>query len=162
MPPLATFAVELIVGWVILFGGVAGLIATFRTRGAPGFGWSLFSAVLGIITGIVLLICPLSGMLTLTLVLSAFLTVGGISSIMYALAHRRQETRRWGWMLFSGIIDLVLSAMIFWGFPATAGWAIGLIVGINMIFGGTALAAMALRARGNVGVNKVEPVLPAT
>jgi uncharacterized membrane protein HdeD (DUF308 family) len=146
-PPLATITVELTVGWVILFSGVAGLVATFRTRGTPGFGWALLSAVIGITTGIVLLIWPLSGVLTLTLILSAFLTIEGVASIMYALAHRREKTRRWGFVLFSGITDLILSAMIFWGFPATAGWVIGLIVGINLIFGGTALIAMALQSR---------------
>jgi uncharacterized membrane protein HdeD (DUF308 family) len=146
-PPLATLTVELTVGWVILFSGIAGLIATFRTRGTPGFGWALLSAVIGITTGIVLLIWPLSGVLTLTLIVSAFLTIEGVASIMYALAHRRERTPRWGLVLLSGITDLVLSAIIFWGFPATAGWVLGLIVGINLMFGGTALTAMALQSR---------------
>jgi uncharacterized membrane protein HdeD (DUF308 family) len=149
VPPLATFAVELIVGWIILFGGVAGLIATFQTRGSPGFGWSLLSGIIGIITGALLLIWPLSGVLTLTLVLSAFLAVEGASSIMYAFAHRRQKTPRWGFMLFSGITDLILSGIIFWGFPGTAAWVVGLIVGINMLFGGAALVAIALQAHGS-------------
>jgi uncharacterized membrane protein HdeD (DUF308 family) len=52
-------------------------------------------------------------------------------------------------MLVSGIIDLILGAMIFAGLPSTAAWALGLLVGINMVFGGTALAAMALHARDN-------------
>jgi uncharacterized membrane protein HdeD (DUF308 family) len=154
-PPLATITVELTVGWVILFSGVAGLIATFRTRGTPGFGWALLSAVIGITTGMLLLIWPVSGVLTLTLIVSTFLAIEGVASIMYALAHRREKTRRWGFVLFSGITDLILSAMIFWGFPATAGWVIGLIVGINLMFGGTALIAMALRSREEAALNKV-------
>jgi uncharacterized membrane protein HdeD (DUF308 family) len=68
---------------------------------------------------------------------------------MYALAHRRQQTPRWGFMLFSGIVDLILAAMIFWGFPGTSAWIIGLLVGVNMIFGGTALIAMALQAHAD-------------
>jgi uncharacterized membrane protein HdeD (DUF308 family) len=66
---------------------------------------------------------------------------------MFALDHRRELSGQWGWMLMSGIIDLVLAVMIFAGLPSTASWAVGLLVGINMIFGGTALIAMALHAR---------------
>src|SRR5436189_186403 len=73
--------------------------------------------------------------------------VEGIASVMYALEHRQQLSGRWGWMLASGIIDLILAAMVFAGLPGSAAWAIGLLVGINMIFGGSALIAMALAAR---------------
>jgi uncharacterized membrane protein HdeD (DUF308 family) len=66
---------------------------------------------------------------------------------MFALDHRRELSGQWGWMLMSGIIDLILAVMIFAGLPSTAAWAVGLLVGINMIFGGTALIAMALHAR---------------
>jgi uncharacterized membrane protein HdeD (DUF308 family) len=66
---------------------------------------------------------------------------------MFALDHKREVSGKWGWMLVSGIVDLLLAAMIFAGLPATSAWAIGLLVGINMIFGGVALAAIALHAR---------------
>jgi uncharacterized membrane protein HdeD (DUF308 family) len=66
---------------------------------------------------------------------------------MFALEHRRELSGRWGWMLASGIIDLILATIILAGLPGTAAWAIGLLVGTNMVFGGTALIAMALHAR---------------
>ena len=66
---------------------------------------------------------------------------------MYALEHRRELSGRWEWMLVSGIIDLVLAGIIFAGLPGTAEWALGLLVGINMVFGGMALVAIALHAR---------------
>ncbi len=66
---------------------------------------------------------------------------------MFAIDHRRELSGQWGWMLMSGIVDLVLSAMLLAGLPSTAVWALGLLVGINMMFGGTALIAMALHAR---------------
>ncbi|HEY0747975.1 MAG TPA: HdeD family acid-resistance protein [Steroidobacteraceae bacterium] len=152
VPPLATFGVELLIGWIVLLSGVVGLAMTVRTRGSPGFGWSLLSALIAIAAGAVLLIWPLSGALSLTVILTAFLAFEGIVSVMYALAHRRERTPRWGLMLFSGIVDLVLAAMIFSGLPGTAAWAIGLLVGINMVFGGSALIAMALQARTDVAV----------
>jgi uncharacterized membrane protein HdeD (DUF308 family) len=147
VPPVATVTVEILIGWLILLSGVLGLVMTFQTRGSPGFGWSLLSAAVGIAAGVVLLLWPLSGVLTLTVILTAFLTVEGVVSIMYALAHRRESSSRWQMMLLSGIVDLILAGLILAGLPGTAAWAIGLIVGINLLFGGVALAAIALQAR---------------
>jgi uncharacterized membrane protein HdeD (DUF308 family) len=147
LPQVATLAVAILIGWLFLISGVMGLIATFWMRQAPGFWWSLLSAVLGIAAGLVLLAWPVSGAVSLTLVLIVFFIIEGIATIMFALDHRAQLSGRWGWMLVSGIVDLILSALIFAGLPATAAWAIGLLVGINMIFGGASLIAMALHAR---------------
>lgn len=147
VPNIATLAAAILIGWLLLLSGVIGLIATLRMRSAPGFGWSLLSAVIGIAAGVVLLLWPLSGALSLTLVLTAFLTVEGVASILYALEHKRELSGRWGVMLFSGVVDLILAGMIFAGFPGTAAWAIGLLVGINLVFGGVAVIAMALHAR---------------
>jgi len=147
LPILATLAVAILIGWLLLVSGVLGLVSSIWMRRAPGFLWSLLSALLGIAAGVVLLWWPLSGALSLTVILTVFLTVEGIISIMYALEHKRDLSGRWGMMLLSGIVDLILAAMIFLGLPATAAWAIGLLVGINLVFGGSALAAMALHAR---------------
>jgi uncharacterized membrane protein HdeD (DUF308 family) len=147
VPPLATIAFTLFLGWLFLISGVVGLFTTFWARQAPGFWWSLFSAVLAIAAGIVLLAWPVSGAVSLTLLLIVFFTIEGVLSIMYALEHKKELSGRWGWMLASGIIDLVLAAIILIGLPGTAVWALGLLVGINMLFGGSALIAMALHAR---------------
>jgi uncharacterized membrane protein HdeD (DUF308 family) len=147
VPPLATLAFTIVIGWIFLVSGVVGLITTFWARHAPGFWWSLISALIGIAAGLVLLITPLGGTLSLTLVLIAFFVIEGVASIMYAIEHRNQLSGRWGWMLISGIVDLILAAIIFAGLPGTAAWALGLLVGINMVFGGAALIGMALAAR---------------
>ncbi|MGA8654185.1 MAG: HdeD family acid-resistance protein [Xanthobacteraceae bacterium] len=147
VPPIATLAFTIIIGWLFLVSGIVGLITTFWARGAPGFWWSLISAIIAIAAGVVLLLWPISGTISLTLVLIAFFVVEGIVSIMYAIEHRRQLTGQWVWMLVSGIVDLILAGIIFAGLPGTAAWALGLLVGINMVFGGAALIAMALAAR---------------
>jgi len=147
VPPIATIAFTFVIGWVFLFGGAAGLFTTFYIGRAPGFWWSLISALIGIAAGVILLARPITGALSLTLVLIAFFVVEGIASIFYAIEHRNQLSGRWGWMLVSGIVDLILAAIILSGLPETAVWAIGLLVGINMLFGGSALIAMALAAR---------------
>ncbi len=147
VPPIATIAFTIIIGWLFLISGGVGLATTFYMRHAPGFWWALLSAVIGIAAGIVLLIRPVTGSLSLTLVLIAFFVVEGIATILYAIEHRNQLSGRWGWMLFSGIVDLILAGIIFSGLPGTAAWALGLLVGINMLFGGVAMIGMALAAR---------------
>ena len=147
IPPLATLAVTILLGWLFLISGLIGLATSFWMRQAPGFIWSLVSAALGILVGVLLLVQPMQGALTLTLVLIAFFIIEGIASIMFALDHKRELSGQWGWMLASGLVDLILSVMILAGLPSTAAWAIGLLVGINMMFGGSALIAMALHAR---------------
>lgn len=147
IPPIATFAVEILLGWIFLICGIAGLITTFWMRQAPGFWWSLISAIIAIAAGIVLLVWPLNGILSLTLVLIVFFIVEGVASIMFALEHKREISGRWGWMLVNGITDLILAAIILAGLPGTVAWALGLLVGIDMVFGGMALIAMALHAR---------------
>jgi len=148
LPVLATITFTILIGWLFLISGIVGLITTLwmRTR-VPGFWWSLLSAAIGIVAGVLLLIWPLTGSLSLTLVLSAFFIVEGVASIMYAIEHRNQLSGRWGWMLVSGIVDLILAGIIIAGLPGTAFWALGLLVGINLLFGGAALIAMAMAAR---------------
>jgi uncharacterized membrane protein HdeD (DUF308 family) len=145
-PVVASVAATVFFGWILLISGVAGLLTTFRGRQLPGFGWALFSAVVGIVAGTLLLIWPLQGTLSLTAVLIAFLWIEGVVTIMYALEHRT-ASGRWRWMLASGILDLGLGMLLLAGLPGTALWALGLIVGINLLFGGWALILMALHAR---------------
>ena len=147
VPPIATLAFTLVIGWLFLISGVVGLFTTFYMRNAPGFWWSMFSAAIAILAGGVLLAQPITGTLSLTFVLIAFFVIEGILTIMYALDHRNQLSSRWGWMLASGIVDLVLAGIIFAGLPGSAAWALGLLVGINMVFGGTAMIGMALAAK---------------
>jgi len=147
IPPLATLAVTILFGWLFLVSGIIGLITTFWMRNAPGFWWALVSAALAILAGGWLLAQPIAGALSLTLILIAFFMIEGIASIFFSLDHRRELSGQWGWMLASGAVDLVLAAMLLMGLPSTAVWALGLLVGINMVFGGIALIAMALHAR---------------
>jgi uncharacterized membrane protein HdeD (DUF308 family) len=157
IPPIATIAVTIFLGWLFLISGIVGLVTTFWARHAPGFWWSLLSAVLAIAAGIVLLGWPVPGAVSLTLLLIAFFIIEGVLSILYAFEHKKELTGRWGWMLISGIIDLILAAIIWGGLPGTAAWALGLLVGINMLFGGSAMIAMALHARSADAVTTTAP-----
>jgi uncharacterized membrane protein HdeD (DUF308 family) len=147
VPPFATLAATIFFGWLFLISGVVGLVTTLRTRGLPGFWWSLASAILGIAVGVMLIVSPIRGAISLTFLLIAFFFVEGIVSIMFALDHRRELPGGWGWMLASGIVDLALGVLITAGLPGSAVWALGLLVGVNLTFGGVALIAMALQAQ---------------
>ena len=146
-PPLASLAVTIFLGWMFLISGIAGLALTFWARPMPGFWWSLISAILAIGAGIILSAKPVQGTLTLTIVVGAYFLAEGVATIMYALEHRRELSERWSWMLFSGVLDILIAAMIITGLPGSAEWAIGLLVGINLLFGGASLIGVALAAR---------------
>lgn len=147
IPAIASLAVAIFLGWVFLIGGIVGLVTTLGGRHAPGFGWSLASAIITIVAGAVLLIWPITGAFSLTLVIAAFLVADGFVSMMLAVEHRRQMAHRWGWLFLNGVIDVVLAGLIVWLLPASGLWILGVIVGIDFIFGGTALIGMALAAR---------------
>jgi uncharacterized membrane protein HdeD (DUF308 family) len=149
VPPLASLAVTIFLGWLFLISGIAGLALTFWARGMPGFWWSLISAVLGIVAGIILLVRPVQGTLTLTIVVGAYFLAEGVATIMYALEHKRELSERWSWLLVAGVLDILIAAMIIVGLPGSAEWAIGLLVGINLLFGGASLIGMALAARNS-------------
>jgi uncharacterized membrane protein HdeD (DUF308 family) len=150
VPLFAGLAITIILGSLFLASGLVGLGTTFAMRHAPGFWWSLLSAVLAIIVGALLLARPGLGLVSLTYVLIAFFIVEGVASIMYAFEHRRQLSGRWGWMLTSGIVDLFLAFVIFAGLPGSLAWALGLIVGVNMVFGGASMIGMAAAARSEM------------
>ena len=131
----------------IIGSGIAGLFATFWARQMPVFWWSLFSAALAVLAGGILLAKPEQGVLTLTIVVGAYFLAEGVVTIMYALEHRRELSDRWSWLLLSGVMDLLIAFIIVAGLPGSAEWAIGLLVGINLVLGGASLVGMALAAR---------------
>jgi uncharacterized membrane protein HdeD (DUF308 family) len=147
VPPLASLAVTIFLGWMFLISGIAGLIVTFWARQMPGFWWSLFSAALAVLAGGILLARPVQGILTLTIVVGAYFLAEGVATIMYALEHRRELSERWSWLLISGLMDILVAFLIVAGLPGSAEWAIGLLVGINLVLGGASLVGMALAAR---------------
>lgn len=151
VPVMAGLVATIFLGWLFVVAGVVGLVATLRARSAPGFGWALLSAIAALLAGLVLLWNPFQGLATLTYVLTAFFIIDGLLIIALAIAHRRELSGRWQWMLVNGIVDLGLAAIILSGLPATLFWALGLIVGIDLIFGGASLIAMALEARNAPG-----------
>jgi len=154
-------------GWIAL-AGVAGLLAVsagvfYREwRGSVPAAAIAFLVAVGIaqfnprqgdlvpqLAGLVLLARPMQGVLTLTIVVGAYFLAEGVATIMYALEHRRELSERWSWLLVSGLMDILIAFLIIAGLPGSAEWAIGLLVGINLVLGGASLVGMALAARNS-------------
>lgn len=148
VPGVATIAVELMVGWLLLISGLIGLISVIRSgTSSPGFWWNLLGAVVFLLAGIALLWDPIAGAVTLTLILAAYLLATGIAKLIATPHYRRTISDSWGWILFSAIVDIVLGLLIVSGLPGNALWILGLLVGINLLFSGIALTFTALGAR---------------
>jgi uncharacterized membrane protein HdeD (DUF308 family) len=147
-PMVATLAVGLTVGWLLLFGGVSGLFAVYSAgRSAPGFGWNLLIAIVYVLAGLSLVISPIAGVVTLTIILAAYLLAGGIARILMAFGYRSNVPTAWGWVLFSGLVDVLLAVIIISGMPGTAIWVLGLLVGVNLLMMGISILMVALAVR---------------
>jgi uncharacterized membrane protein HdeD (DUF308 family) len=144
-PVYATFAVQALLGWILIIGGIAQGVHAFMAKGWGGFLFELLSALLYLAVGALLLVNPVEGALALTIVLTAFLVVEGIFKII--MAWRVRGHARWGWLLASGIVSLILAALIWAQWPSSALWVIGLLVGVHLLFTGWALLMLALAAR---------------
>jgi uncharacterized membrane protein HdeD (DUF308 family) len=147
VPPMAGLLATVVLGWLFFIAGIVGLVATSRTPEAPGFKWSLLSASVAVIAGALLLWNPFQGLVTLTYVLTVFFAVDGMLIVILAITYRRELSGKWEWMMVNGVIDLMIACIIIAGFPGTLVSAFSLLVGIDMMFGGAALIAMALEAR---------------
>jgi uncharacterized membrane protein HdeD (DUF308 family) len=146
-PVAASIAVAIYVGWLLLISGVIGLIAIISTHHVHAFLWSLVTAALSVLIGVLLVLMPVQGAISLTIVLTAFFIAEGVFQTAVAIASRQVLRGTWVWMLLSGIADLVLAAIIIEGWPGTAIWALGLLVGVNLLTSGWAVVVAALAGR---------------
>lgn len=149
-PQISTLAVDISAGWIFLLSGLVGLITMFFVPNVPAFLWSLLTSALSLFCGVLLLWHPIEGAVSLTLVLVAFFIVEGIFQIAAAIRYREALPDSWGWMMMSGIADLALAAVIISGWPGSASWALGLIVGVNLITSGLAITMVAITGRNVV------------
>jgi len=132
-PVIATLATVTVLGVLILAGGVIETVGAFWCHEWSGFFLALLSGILGLVVGLMLLGNPIQGGITLTILLASFLFVGGIFKAVAAIAHRFEG---WGWLLLSGVIDVVLGVMIWRELPMSGLTIIGVLVGISLIFRG--------------------------
>lgn len=148
LPALAIVAVNLLLGWLFLAVGALGLITTVMARQAPGFWWAVASAVASIVAGIFLTVWPMKGFYAVTIALAGFLLFDGLMMILFGIDHRRRQSRRWLWLVINGVIDLFLAPLILLvTFVVAAIWLLPTVIGIDLLFGGWSLVAVATAAK---------------
>ncbi|HNP37572.1 MAG TPA: HdeD family acid-resistance protein [Woeseiaceae bacterium] len=144
-PKAATTAVELLVGSILTVYGALGAKNAFRHVRWNRFLWSLFGALFAFGAGLLLLLFPMTGVLSLTLLVAAFFLASG--SFRVLLAVRLRPADRWVWLLLSGLLAITLAVAISVHWPELDIWVIGLLLGIDLIFSGFAAVLLAQAAR---------------
>jgi len=143
-PVIASVAVDIYIGWLFMLSGLLGLVAMFSARDVSAFFWMLLTSALSLAVGILLIWKPGEGTVSLTLVLTAFLIAEGVFQVGVSFSYRDVLPDSWGWMLASGIADIVLAGLIIYFWPQSASWTLGLIVGVNLITTGLAILMTAI------------------
>ena len=133
-PGPAALAATIFFGAMFFVGGVAEVAHAVATRAEIGFAWKLLSGIAMIVLGALFAIFPLAGIATLALVVGGLLLAHGVGSVMLAL--KRRPGRGWGWILFDGVLSIVLAIMIAVGWPASSIPIIGLLAGFSLISAG--------------------------
>lgn len=134
MPEIAAIATALTLAWLLVLAGVVEVVHAFQTRHRTGFGWRLAAGIITLILGLLLLVFPIAGIATLALWIGAFIFAGGIVRLI--LAFRVRPAKGWGWVLFDGLLGIVIGALIAWGWPAGSIAFIGLLTGFWLLFWG--------------------------
>lgn len=144
-PFVTGISLTLLVGVLLIVGGIFNFIGAFRSQGWGGFVWQIVLGAIGVIAGVALFFDPVLGLVTLTLLVIAYLFVSGIVEIVMGIRLRGE--RNWAVSIVSGAIGILLAALLWIGFPSTAAWAVGVLFGVNLLVSGISMAILALGAR---------------
>jgi uncharacterized membrane protein HdeD (DUF308 family) len=150
LPALASLVAVAVFGWVMIVAAIFQIAHAIRVRQWPGFALQLLGGLLYGGAGVLALLYPVPSLFGLTLFVGALLLAEGILRVVLAWRVRVQGDwgqEGWGWFLAAGIASIVLGGMLLVGWPATALWALGLLMGIDLIFGGSTNVAVALLCR---------------
>jgi uncharacterized membrane protein HdeD (DUF308 family) len=145
IPFLASVAVTLVVAWLIIFGGIVHIVLGFHSHGAGSVIWKLLVGIAYLVVGGYMLLHPVLGAASLTLVLAALFLIEGILNIV--LYFKMRPMHGAGWVLFDGIVTLLLGALIYLQWPLSSVWAIGILVGISMVISGFARIGLSVAVR---------------
>jgi len=145
-PAVAGLGVALLVGWLLVLGGIAHFVSAFDGGGARRVTLHVLAGIVFVLGGLYLLMQPLLALGTLTLLLALVIIAVGVCEIIAYFRHRSAQAS--GWLLFNGIIALLLGGMIWFHWPSSSVWAIGTLVGVNLLLTGFSRLMLGLAARG--------------
>jgi uncharacterized membrane protein HdeD (DUF308 family) len=145
LPQIFAFGIEVVIGVLLI---IAGLVASYRAFTREKLLHSIFwlaIGVIGIVIGILMLVYPWKGILALTIMLTIYFFLDGLTKLM--MAARLRHTSYWTWYLLCGLVSVILAVVVWAGWPNSSYWLLGLLLGINFIFFGCARIALALSLR---------------
>ena len=145
VPPASGIAVTILLGWLMVFAGAAHLAYAWHTRSGGGLFWGILLGIIYIAAGGCVLLHPMAGLASLTVVLAVYLLVE--SGLEFILSFQLRPLAGSGWLLFDGIVSFILATMIWRTWPASTMWVVGTLVGIGMLFSGVARLMISLAAR---------------
>lgn len=144
-PFFAGVAVSIFLGWLILFGGLAHLVYAWSERGVGAVLWQVLIALVYFVAAYYLLARPISGVVTLTLILAFYIAMQGVIELVTWLQLRKQHGA--AWFLINGLVSLIVAALIFAHWPSSSAWALGTLVGISVLMSGIARLTLPTRRR---------------
>ena len=144
-PVVAGVAVTALIGWALLLGGIAHFVFAYHLRHAGGLVWEVLVGLVYVVMGVYLFLHPLAGLVTLTLFIAIYLLFKGIAEVVGWFAVRHAPGS--GWLLFNGVVSVVLSILIWTHLPFSADWVPGTLIGIAILFSGVSRLALGLAAR---------------
>jgi uncharacterized membrane protein HdeD (DUF308 family) len=144
-PLAAGIAINVLVAWLLVFSGCVHLVFSWYTRGIGGLLGELLLGILYICIGVYLLMHPVAGLKALTIALAIYLLLEAILEFVLGFTFRPLPGS--GWLLFDGILTLILAVMIWRAWPSSSEWAVGILVGVSMLFSGTSRLMLSLAAR---------------
>jgi uncharacterized membrane protein HdeD (DUF308 family) len=145
MPPAAGLAINIVVAWLLLLSGAMHLVFAWHTRTAGAALWEVLLGLVYGVIGIYLLAQPVAGLATLTLALAIYLFLEAVLEFTVWSYLRRLPGA--GWLLFDGVVTLILAVMIWRTWPASSEWVIGTLVGVSMLFSGVTRLMLSVSAR---------------
>jgi uncharacterized membrane protein HdeD (DUF308 family) len=144
-PYLAAVAVNALLAWLIVFAGVVHVVLAFQAHGAGSLIWKLLVGAAYVFCGVYLIMHPVLGVASLTLLLAGLFLVEGVLDIV--LFFQMRAVGGSSWVLLDGIITLALGAMIYMQWPGSSAWAIGTLVGVSLIISGVSRVMLSLAVR---------------
>jgi uncharacterized membrane protein HdeD (DUF308 family) len=145
LPLEASFGAVLVIGWVLIFSSAFQLLHAFQSKGIGNILWKLLIALLYLGVGIYFITHPLLGIVTLTLAMAIFFFAEGVADLVVYFKERKSPGS--GWILWDGIITLILGLLIWRHWPSSALWVVGTLLGISMLFTGMTRLMLTLAAR---------------
>ncbi len=145
LPGFFTLTLELLLGSLFVIAGFALAYRTYALMGKTGFWASVFSTFLVFFVGIWMLAFPTKGMFTLTFILALFYLLDGCAKMIFAV--QMNIFKNWFWIMISGMLEVFIALLIWKGWPSSGIWAVGILVGVNLLVSGFTQVIIAYNVR---------------